>query len=189
LIAYVFWHHRRPAVPAAEYENALLGFHQSLLAHPPVGLERTTIFRIAEVPWLASDAPVYEDWHLLSDSSALDLLNEAAVSGARLQPHNRVAALAGGGTAGLYSLRLGRPSPSPPALAYWFSKPEGMPYATFFDTFRSHCSDGATLWGRQMVLGPTPEFCLHASHEVTIPQPTRVIRLVSVFDREALRPS
>ena len=30
--------------------------------------------------------------------------------------------------------------------------------------------DGA-LWGRQMTLGPTPEFCLHTASAVRLPAP------------------
>jgi hypothetical protein len=30
---------------------------------------------------------------------------------------------------------------------------------------------GATLWGRQMTLGPTAEFCLRSEKPVTLPTP------------------
>jgi hypothetical protein len=32
-------------------------------------------------------------------------------------------------------------------------------------------AEGAALWGRQMVLGPTPEFCLHTARAVPLPAP------------------
>ncbi len=33
---------------------------------------------------------------------------------------------------------------------------------------------GVALWGRQMVLGPTSEFCLHSSAPVELPANLRV---------------
>jgi hypothetical protein len=51
------------------------------------------VFRTAGSPWLVANTQTYEEWYLLEGSSALDVLNEAAVSDARLLPHNRVAAM------------------------------------------------------------------------------------------------
>jgi hypothetical protein len=32
---------------------------------------------------------------------------------------------------------------------------------------------GAALWGRQMTLGPTPEFCLHSATTIELPSRLR----------------
>jgi len=93
MIAYVFWHRSRPEVAVADYQEALLAFHESLVKAQPAGAQRTTVFRVAELPWPPPSEPGFEEWHLLENSGALDVLNEAAVSGDRLQPHNRVAAI------------------------------------------------------------------------------------------------
>jgi hypothetical protein len=106
--------------------------------------------------------------------SALAHLNEAAVSGPRLDPHNAVANLAGGGTAGLYGLRAGS-APPVPAMATWFAKPDGMSYAALDEMLAPFTVAGA-LWMRQMVLGPSPEFCLQTTAPVQLPPVFQVQR-------------
>ena len=46
--------------------------------------------------------------------------------------------------------------------AVWFGKPAGTSYAEFYDQLAS----AIPLWRRQMVLGPTPEFCSIDDDEV-----------------------
>jgi hypothetical protein len=89
------------------------------------------------------------------------------------------------GVAGLYRLRLGDPMSSAPTAAYWFSKPPGMAYADFLESLRPLCRGGVALWGRQMVLGPTPEFCLHASGPIDPPYPALLSSLAVSFERRS----
>ena len=44
-----------------------------------------------------------------------------------------------------------------------------MKYAEFDESLRPFIAGGCCLWGRRMTLGPTPEFCLHAPAEVSVP--------------------
>jgi hypothetical protein len=136
------------------------------------GLTRVKVFRIAAIPWLGGRAG-YEDWHLLEGSAALDVLNRAAVSGMRQIPHDRIAALATDGIAGLYGIRQGRPID--PRVAYWLSKPAGMSYADFEASLAPSIAEGCCLWGRRMTLGPTPEYCLHAPAARALPYPALAI--------------
>jgi len=111
----------------------------------------------------------YEDWYLVRDMAALAPLNEGAVSGPRLEPHNAVARLAAGGTAGLYGLNAGTALEGP-AHAAWFGKPAGMSYAALFELLRPLVDSAqGGLWMRQLVLGPTPEFCLQSGAPVVLP--------------------
>ena len=174
MLAYVFWHVPRPGVAAREYESAHLEFHCALRAAGVVGLSDIRIYALNSIPWLQGQAG-YEDWQLLDDSAALDVLNHAAVSEARQRPHDRIAALAGAGTAGLYGLRMGQAID--PAVAYWLSKPEGVGYAAFEASLAPLVDGGCALWGRRMTLGPTPEFCLHAPAARALPYPARTIAL------------
>lgn len=101
--------------------------------------------------------------------AALAPLNEAAVSGPRQAPHDVVARLAAGGAAGLYGLKRGAPL-ARPAAAAWFGKPAGMTYGALFTLMEPVVADsGGGLWMRQMVLGPTPEFCLRSAGPVHLP--------------------
>jgi len=174
LLAYVFWHAPRAGVAAREYESLHREFHAALRLSQVPGFLGQSVFRLATVPWLDGQAG-YEDWHLLEDSAGLDPLNQAAVTQSRKLPHDRIAALAGDGTAGLYGLRLGQPIT--PAVAYWMSKPEGMSYLSFESALAPQIADGCCLWGRRMTLGPTPEFCLHSLRKRELPHPALAIEM------------
>jgi hypothetical protein len=104
----------------------------------------------------------------VQDFGALGLLNEAAVSSTRAEPHDVAAAVAAGGAGCLYGLRCGT-ALRRPRYAHWFSKPEGMPYRELFVQLAPLVDrvEGA-LWMRQMVLGPAREFCLHAAVRVSL---------------------
>ena len=175
MLAYVFWHLRRPPVAAPEYEAAHRVFHDTLWATPVPGLLGLRIFRLPQIPWLVPGQGGYEDWYLLEGSAVLDLLNEAAVTRERLAVHDRVAGMAANGTAGLYGLRMG--ACIEPAFAYWLSKPAGMSYAAFDASLRPLIEDGCCLWSRRMTLGPTTEFCLHAPAAVSLPHEALTVKL------------
>jgi len=175
LLAYVFWHAPRPDVAAQDYEAAHRAFHDVLWQSRVPGLLALRVHALVAIPWLGSGQPGYEDWHLLADSAALDRLNEAAVTQSRRLPHDRIAALASDGTAGLYGLRSG--ALMNPAAAYWLSKPAGMSYAGFDRVMQPFVERGCCLWGRRMTLGPTPEFCLQAPGELELPVAARKIAL------------
>jgi hypothetical protein len=53
MLAYVCWHAPYFDIDVSEYENALLGFHEDLMAAPPAGLEASATYQISEVPWLS----------------------------------------------------------------------------------------------------------------------------------------
>ena len=177
MLAYVFWHVPRPGALARVYESAHGEFHSVLNAADVPGLRAVRVFKLDAIPWLDGQAG-YEDWHLLEDSSALDVLDRAAISGARQRPHDSIAAMAGAGTAGLYGLRLGKAIV--PKMAYWISKPDGMTYAAFEALLRPLVDTGCALWGRRMTLGPTPEFCLHAPAKCELPCPALALSLSQI---------
>ena len=108
---------------------------------------------------------------LIEDFAALGVLNEAAVSGLRQAPHDQVAQLARGGTAGLYRLIAGRPEFKAARWASWLSKPRPTSYSEFYDELRPWPErPETTLWQRQLTLGPTSEFCLQSRENVELPE-------------------
>ena len=176
MLAYVFWHWPRPDIERGQYLDHLTAFHRTLAANKPQGFQRSVVFRIQGANWLNTDGEAYEEWYLLDDSAAMDPLNDAAVSGVCEEPHNRVAREAADGTGGLYRLRAGAGDLVEAKFATWFSKPAGVTYKEFYAGLESITSQpGVALWGRQMTLGPTTEFCIHTqtpisaadSHELT----------------------
>ena len=181
--AYVFWHVPRAGVAARDYEGLHRDFHEVLRQAAVPGFRGLRVFRLESIPWLRATASGYEDWHLLDDSAALDRLNAAAVSSHRQLPHDRIAAVADDGTAGLYGLRLG--APITPTYAYWLTKPEGTSYAAFERSLQPAIDAGCCLWGRRMTLGPTPEFCLQAPAERSMPDAVHAMRLVPVLSHGA----
>jgi hypothetical protein len=164
-LAYVFWHWSAEAAP--DYAGRLAGFHRALASHPPTGFQSSRSFEVTSAPWLPRGAG-FEDWYLIDDFAALGALNEAAVAGARREPHDRVAALAAGGAGGVYSLKAGGPSQE--RHASWFKKPAGTSYQALFERLAPVLErSGGALWQRQMVLGPAPEFCLRSDRAPTLP--------------------
>jgi len=166
-LAWIFWHSRARTVAETDYRAALLDFHNLLHPGDIEGFFGSRILRYDSLPWLpAAVAEVYEDWYFLRDSAALDVLEEAAIGARRKTTHDAVARLASTATAGLYRLRRGNAS-SPISRCCWLTKPAGESYESFFARF-DRIQDGTfALFSRQMVLGPTPEFVLTASTEVS----------------------
>ena len=169
MLAYVFWHWPQSNVARDEYVENLIAFQETLAANKPDGFRESAVFRIRGASWLNTQDEAYEEWYLLDDSAAMDRLNDGAVSGACLEPHNRVAREAEDGTAGLYRLRAGQVGGA--RVATWLSKPSGVSYPQFFTELESITSQsGVALWARQMVLGPTTEFCIHSSAPLKLPE-------------------
>jgi len=171
LLAYVFWHWPQPQVDVSQYEARLRDFQKTLCDHPPPGFRASAVFRVSALPWIQAERG-YEDWYLVEGSVALDPLNDAAVAPACRAAHDAAARLAAGGTAGLYRLRAGQAALDQVSFCCWFGKPAGMLYDDFYKLLAPVTArPDVALWGRQMVLGPTPEFCIHAAAPVELPPP------------------
>lgn len=154
MLAYVFWHAPGSIDDIATYEAALAAFHGSLDPAGIPGFHGSQAFLVEGAGWVSSPV-VYEDWYLVDDFGALGELNTAAISGHRQRPHDDVAVMAGEGMAGIYILRQGAVRLSGVRRAAWFGKTAGLSY----DEFYRRLGQRESLWQRQMVLGPTPEFC------------------------------
>lgn len=160
MLAYVFSHRPGPDVDVAEYEATLRHFHDALAGVPPQGFLGSSTFRVGDR---------YSDWYLVENSAALDVLNEAAVSGARTSPHNAAARMAVDGEGKLLSRAGGDQRPGS-GFEIRFSKPSGMSYQELYDRMQPFSSrSDSSLWRRMMVLGPPPEFCLIAASELELP--------------------
>jgi hypothetical protein len=161
VLAYVFWHRPRAGVEAGDYATALRAFHER------VGVP-SWFAALARPPW-GEDAGWFEDWYLVEDWNGLGRLSEHAVSGPRRPPHDHVAGMAGEGIAGIYARLAGRPEP--PAWIGWVAKPEGEAYADFVPALCAAAGAEASVWQRQMTLGPTPEFVALGPAPLGLPWP------------------
>jgi len=154
----------------AVYEDRLIQFQKAISASKSAGFRESAVFRVSSLPWVQGASASYEERYLLEGSFGLDPLNEAAISSACRGAHDAAAQLAAGGTAGLYRLRVGEPVLTRVQFCYWFAKPARTSYEDFYSRLRPvTVQPGIVLWGRQMVLGPTPEFCLDAPIRVKLP--------------------
>ncbi len=170
MLAYVFWHWPQSSIDRSAYLDHLADIHRALAANKCSGFRKSIVFRISGASWLNAAGEAYEEWYLLDDSAAMDRLNEAAVSGICEEPHNRVARQAAGGTGGLYRFRAGQEDLAESRFAVWLSKPPGVSYNDFYAALQPFTTQqGVGLWGRQMTLGPTTEFCIHSSTQVQLP--------------------
>jgi hypothetical protein len=166
MLAYVFWHWPSPDVGTDAYEQLQQDFQRALADAAPAGFRRSVVFRVdGGAPWLGG-VPAYADWYLLDGSAALDPLNVAAVSGGCQEPHDRAARAASAGVGSLLALH-GEHADVPAARHMaWLAKPKGMPYADFYAALESV---RGSLWRRQMVLGPTPEFGILSGEPIDVP--------------------
>jgi hypothetical protein len=170
MLAYVFWHWPQTHIDPNSYVNHLIEFHNTLASNKPTGFHHSVVFRIRGASWLNTNEEAYEEWYLLDDSAAMDRLNEAAVSGVCEEPHNRVAREAADGIGGLYRLRAGHEQLSKTRYALWLSKPAGVSYNDFYKALQPLTTrPDVALWGRQMTLGPTTEFCIHSTDLIELP--------------------
>ena len=127
---------------------------------------------MAGADWIPEGRAAYEDWYLIEGSAALDGLDRGAVAPAARGTARRDSRSVAGGAGGLYRLRAGEFRESEARPACWFRKPEGMGYAALALLLEPLTRDGrACLWGRQMVLGPAPEFCLQSAGPLDLPAP------------------
>lgn len=169
MLAYLFWHRPKTDVETSVYESYLKGFHETLATIDVDGFQGSATFRVDGASWIGSGRQAYEDWYFLDGSYAMDPLNEAAVSGARKAPHDAAAHAATDGAGGLYRLRSGSPG-TEANLAVWFSKPPEVRYPEFYERIEPWTERTDTsLWRRQMVLGPAPEFCLLTDENAQLP--------------------
>ena len=173
-LAYVFWHWPAAGVDRDAYEQRVSAFHQAL------ELPGSRTFRLARAPYAGQPAAPYEDWYPVEGWAQLGTLNERAVSGARRDPHDATAALAGQGAGAIYA-RVQANSVDG-RFAAWLSKPVGITYDDFV-TELCAATPQAAIWQRQMVLGPAPEFGVFASEPLSLPWPA------STTDPRPLQPS
>jgi hypothetical protein len=211
MLAYVFWHRPLDDSAVGAYEQAQIAFHRSLAHAPPVGMRGSAVFRVAQIPWLAPAAVAaqgrpsaregqpsagagYEDWYFVEDYTALGVLNEAAVGRGHRTVHDNLARRFGAGAGGLYGLVEGELFPDlrsigEASVAVWVARPPGSQRRALGELL----GDGidprhASLWRRQLVLGPAPEFCLLAREPPSGVAPARLPAgwTATVLAREAL---
>ena len=164
MLAYVFSHEPAPDADIRGYEGVLRHFHSALAELRPLGFVRSLTYRVGAG---------YSDWYLLEDSTALDHLNVAAVSGGRAGPHDAAARMAVGGVGKLLALAAGEVDLDA-LVEVRFSKPAGVGYAELYARLEPWTRQkGTSLWRRMMVLGPPPEFSLVSGAAIDLPADTR----------------
>ena len=151
MLAYVFWHRPLGSAAREEYERRLIEFHEALRG----ALVSSAAFSLERLPF--ADGKGYEDWYLVENWTALGELSDVALRGIRERAHDAVARLASDGWGGVYGLARG--IPVGPDGVRWVNKREGESYESFLKRVRVE-----TVWQRQLVLGPAPEFCLGIGH-------------------------
>jgi hypothetical protein len=160
LVAYVFSHQPADGVDVVAYEGALRRFHAELAKASLSGFIDSATF---------ATGPGYSDWYLLENTAAMDVLNAAAVSGARISAHDSAARMSADGAGKLLSLAAGKASIAG-GFEVRFGKPAGMPYQDLYARLEAWTTaPEVSLWRRMMVLGPAPEFCLITPSMVDLP--------------------
>lgn len=170
-LAYVFWHWPRPGVSVRSYERKLSSFQSSLKSSGPTGLVDALSYRVDGLPWGPRRGPLYEDWYVVEGFSALGWLNDGALAGRVKGAHDSIAKDYMKGAGGVFgAIRRGIPL-SEARYATWIEKRVGTSYQAYYEEVASKAGKRRTdLWRRQMVLGPSPQFCIHSDEEVNLPR-------------------
>lgn len=161
MLAYLFFHLPATNVDRGEYEEGLRRFHAALAEARVDGFTGSCTYRVGGR---------YCDWYLVESSGALDLLNDAAVSGPRLHVHDAVALQATSGMGKLLKLINGNHDAAA-GFEVRFSKPRGTSYGELYSRLKPWTDrSDVSLWRRMMVLGPPPEFVLVSHSREELPR-------------------
>jgi hypothetical protein len=159
LLAYVFSHRPASGVDIQVYEESLRQFHAALADSASSGFISSRTFKTGDA---------FSDWYMVDSSAALDVVNAAAVSGARASVHDAAARMAADGVGKLLKLHAGEYFAGP-GFEVRFAKPPGMGYVELYARLQGVRAPQVSLWRRMMVLGPPPEFTLITPSELELP--------------------
>lgn len=174
--AYVFWHWPRSGVSVDSYERKLREFQRALSSSRPSGLVEALSFRVDALPWGPAHGPLYEDWYVVEDFASAGILNDAAVNGMPRGPHDSMARDFLEGAGGIFKSVSGGLPLAEAEYANWIEKPVGPSYQSYYDGLARRLGARRTgLWRRQMVLGPSPQFCVHSVDPIVLPADLRPV--------------
>jgi len=169
-LAYVFWQWPRSGVSSSVYEKKLWSFQSALKVARPDLVTDLLTYQIDSLPWGPKDAPLYEDWYLVDDFADLGSLNDAAVAGGIKGAHDSVAGDYLKGSGGVFKRVLRNLPLDETRHVTWIEKDIGVAYQSYYDEVANELGSRETdLWRRQMVLGPSPQFCVHSADPVEFP--------------------
>jgi hypothetical protein len=149
-----------------------------LNSEKPEGFVEALSFRVDALPWGRQGGSTYEDWYVVDSFGALGALNDATVTGKVKESHDPIAKDYMKGAGGVLRLIQGNLRLRDGRFATWIEKSIGPLYRSYYDDVAGIVGGRSTaLWRRQMVLGPSPQFCVHSEEPLEFPPSFRPIKL------------
>ena len=169
MFAYVFWHQRDDAYSAQLYEEGLASFHTRLSALGVKGFLGSFTFKVSGVPWITGEG--YEDWYLVAGLGVLEEINSLISDPIIRGLHDSVARMSVNGKGTILAHVKGDPTLINASNACWLSKPRATSYDDFYGDIDSVISGlAASVWRRQLALGPNPEFLVISHTQPQLPK-------------------
>ncbi len=175
MLAIVFWNSRRTNASENDYRSSLIEFHQALNKNKPAGFRFSVTYRAGAVPWFAPKNEIFEDWYLLSNFAAMDVLDRAVLSTHGKEAHRYLMSNTGQASGAAFGLTRGMARMENLPVANWLQKPRNVSDCKLLKTIEEQLPAGKfSFWSRAMALGPT-EQCVLSSGPVALPSRYRAV--------------
>ncbi len=170
MLAYLFWHRPLPEIEQEAYEAGLTAFHRALAKKSGQGFRGSATYRLSPTPWLG-EQPGYEDWYFVDSSADLDPLNEIAVAPDLWDVHAGVSYKTDIGHGGLYGFLTAEADPRAATKTAWLKRPRRIRFQDALAAIVESAATPVSVWRKQLVLGPAPEFALLGGESLALDLP------------------
>ena len=156
-------------------ERLFIAFHKALNENKPSGFRFSVTYRIQAVPWFTPRNEIFEDWYVMSNFAAMDVLDRAVLSTHGKEAHRYLMKNTAKASGGAFGLTKGVARMEDLPVANWLHRHRSFSNDKLVKMVEEQLPGGKySFWNRAMALGPT-EQCLLSSGPVELPSSYRAV--------------